>query len=57
MPRPVNRRQALENRTFLAARPATANVRLSAPAAGFAHSSFYRLRDHDPVLGGWRLKD
>ena len=34
--------------SFLAALSATANVRLSARAAGFAHSSFYRLRDHDP---------
>lgn len=33
---------------FLAALSATANIRLSARAAGFAHSSFYRLRDHDP---------
>jgi hypothetical protein len=32
---------------FLAALSATANVRLSARAAGFAHSSFYRLRDFD----------
>lgn len=35
---------------FLAALSATANVRLSARAAGFAHSSFYRLRDHDPAF-------
>lgn len=40
-----NARQA-----FLAALSATANVRLSARAAGFAHSSFYRLRDHDPAF-------
>lgn len=33
---------------FLAALSATANIRLSARAAGFAHSSFYRLRDQDP---------
>ncbi len=32
---------------FLAALSATANVRLAARATGFAHSSFYRLRDHD----------
>lgn len=50
MPRPFNRRQALENRAFLAALSATANVRLAARAAGFAHSSFYRLRDHDPAF-------
>jgi hypothetical protein len=35
---------------FLAALSATANVRLSARAAGFAHSSFYRLRDSDPAF-------
>jgi len=35
---------------FLAALSATANVRLAARAAGFAHSSFYRLRDHDPAF-------
>jgi hypothetical protein len=35
---------------FLAALSATANVRLSARAAGFAHSSFYRLRDYDPAF-------
>lgn len=35
---------------FLAALSATANVRLSARAAGFAHASFYRLRDHDPAF-------
>lgn len=35
---------------FLAALAATANVRLAARAAGFAHSSFYRLRDHDPAF-------
>jgi hypothetical protein len=35
---------------FLAALSATANVRLAARAAGFAHSSFYRLRDHNPAF-------
>lgn len=35
---------------FLAALSATANVRLAARAAGFAHSSFYRLRDYDPAF-------
>lgn len=35
---------------FLAALSATANVRLAARAAGFAHSSFYRLREHDPAF-------
>jgi hypothetical protein len=35
---------------FLAALSATANVRLSARAAGFSHASFYRLRDHDPAF-------
>jgi hypothetical protein len=36
---------------FLAALSATANVRLSARAAGFSHASFYRLRDHNPAFG------
>src|SRR5688500_6407072 len=35
---------------FLAALSATANVRLSARAAGFSHASFYRLRDHNPAF-------
>ena len=35
---------------FLAALSATANVRLAARAAGFAHSSFYRLREYDPAF-------
>jgi hypothetical protein len=35
---------------FLAALSATANVRLSAAAAGFAHSSFYRRRQRDPAF-------
>jgi hypothetical protein len=35
---------------FLAALSATANIRLAARAAGFAHSSFYRLRDHNPAF-------
>jgi hypothetical protein len=39
-----------EQQAFLAALSATANVRLAARAAGFAHSSFYRLRDHNPAF-------
>lgn len=33
---------------FLLALSASANIRLSAAAAGFSHSAFYRLRDRDP---------
>lgn len=35
---------------FLAALSATANVRLSAAAAGFSHSAFYRRRDASPAF-------
>lgn len=35
---------------FLAALSATANVRLSAAAAGFAHSTFYARRDASPAF-------
>lgn len=41
---------ARARQAFLAALSATANVRLSARTAGFAHSSFYRLRDYDPGI-------
>ncbi len=46
----VRRIDQAARQAFLAALSATANVRLSARAAGFAHSSFYRLRDYDPAF-------
>ena len=46
----VRRIDRAARQAFLAALSATANVRLAARAAGFAHSSFYRLRDHDPAF-------
>ena len=46
----VRRIDSRARQAFLAALAATANVRLSARAAGFAHSSFYRLRDYDPAF-------
>jgi len=46
----VRRIDSHARQAFLAALGATANVRLSARAAGFAHSSFYRLREHDPAF-------
>jgi hypothetical protein len=46
----VRRIDRAARQAFLAALSATANVRLSARAAGFAHSSFYRLRDYDPAF-------
>ncbi|HEY6815984.1 MAG TPA: hypothetical protein VI168_10630 [Croceibacterium sp.] len=46
----VRRIDRAARQAFLAALGATANVRLAARAAGFAHSSFYRLRDHDPAF-------
>jgi len=49
-PRGMPRIDGAARQAFLAALSATANVRLSARAAGFAHSSFYRLRDHDPAF-------
>lgn len=49
-PRGAPRIGQAARQAFLAALSATANVRLSARAAGFAHSSFYRLRDHDPAF-------
>ncbi len=49
-PRGAPRIGQAARQAFLAALAATANVRLSARAAGFAHSSFYRLRDHDPAF-------
>lgn len=50
-PTPGRRRiDRAARQAFLAALSATANIRLSARAAGFAHSSFYRLRDHDPAF-------
>jgi len=36
--------------TFLAALSATANIRLSAAAAGFAHSAFYHRRNESPAF-------
>ena len=35
---------------FLAALSATANIRLSAKAAGFSHSAFYQRRKHSPAF-------
>src|SRR5690606_31296438 len=48
--RGIRRIDRAARQAFLAALSATANVRLSARAAGFAHSSFYRLRDYDPAF-------
>ena len=39
---------AKARQALVAALSATANMRLLARAAGFAHSSFYRLRDRHP---------
>jgi hypothetical protein len=47
---PARRIDGAARQAFLAALSATANVRLSARAAGFAHSSFYRLREYDPAF-------
>lgn len=48
---PAKRRLTREHQqAFLAALSATANVRLSARAAGFSHSAFYQLRDHNPAF-------
>jgi len=49
-PRGIPRIDRVARQAFLAALSATANIRLSARAAGFAHSSFYRLRDYDPAF-------
>lgn len=46
----VKRIDRAARQAFLAALSATANVRLSARAAGFSHASFYRLRAYDPAF-------
>ena len=45
---PAGRLTAKGEQAFLAALSATANVRLSAAAAGFSHSAFYHRRRIDP---------
>jgi hypothetical protein len=48
---PARRRLTREaEQAFLAALSATANVRLSARAAGFSHSAFYQRRDQNPAF-------
>ncbi|MFN1208532.1 hypothetical protein ACKXGD_16360, partial [Enterococcus lactis] len=48
---PTRRRLTREHeQAFLAALSATANVRLSAAAAGFSHSAFYQLRNYNPAF-------
>lgn len=54
--RPTTAITPAAEQAFLAALAATANVRLAAQAAGFAHSSFYtRKRTHPAFAREWRL--
>ena len=54
--RPTTAITPAAEQAFLAALAATANVRLAAKAAGFAHSSFYiRKRTHPAFAREWRL--
>ncbi|MCM8730737.1 hypothetical protein ACFO8O_07115 [Hephaestia sp. GCM10023244] len=56
--RPGGRRRLTpaHQQAFLAALSATANVRLSAAAAGFTHAAFYAHRRHNPGFAReWRL--
>lgn len=53
---PPGRMTKAAEQTFFSALSASANVRLSAAAAGFAHSSFYRRRErHAPFAREMRL--
>lgn len=52
----ARRRTRAVEQAFLAALSATANVRLSAKAAGFTHSAFYQhKRNHPGFAREWRL--
>ena len=50
MPRPFNRRQALENDKFLAALRATGNVRLAARRLGVHRATYTKRRAKDAAF-------